>query len=96
MHHYLTTAEVAAHYRTVPGTVRYWRHVGYGPKGAKVGRRFLYPAAAIQEFDEELLAQTASQGAAPEVQSGATATRNDEAAGVQPAASVEQSAPTCK
>jgi transcriptional regulator with XRE-family HTH domain len=33
---------------------------------------------------------------APEVQSGATATRNDEAAGVQPAASVEQSAPTAK
>jgi transcriptional regulator with XRE-family HTH domain len=36
-------------------------------------------------------------GAAPEVQSGATATGNDEAAGVQPAASqVEQSAPTAK
>ncbi|MFC8201312.1 helix-turn-helix domain-containing protein [Streptomyces sp. NPDC057298] len=35
-------------------------------------------------------------GTAPEVQSGATATRNDKAAGVQPAASVEQSAPTCQ
>ncbi|WP_420034666.1 DNA-binding protein [Streptomyces sp. cg28] len=35
-------------------------------------------------------------GTAPEVQSGATATRNDEAAGVQPAAPVEQSAPTAK
>ncbi|MEU9215421.1 DNA-binding protein [Streptomyces sp. NPDC048376] len=35
-------------------------------------------------------------GAAPEVQSGASAAGNDEAAGVQPAASVEQSAPTCK
>ncbi|MGW3711443.1 helix-turn-helix domain-containing protein [Streptomyces albogriseolus] len=33
---------------------------------------------------------------APEVQSGATAPENDEAAGVQPAAPVEQSAPTCK
>lgn len=36
-----------------------------------------------------------ANGSAPEVQSGATATRNDEAAGVQPAAPVEQSAPTC-
>ncbi|MFJ3811531.1 helix-turn-helix domain-containing protein [Streptomyces sp. NPDC090073] len=90
MQHYLTTAEVAAHYRTAPGTVRYWRHIGYGPKGAKVGRRFLYPAAAIAKFDDELLAQAVSEGTAPEVQSGASATGNDEAAGVQPAASVEQ------
>lgn len=73
MQHYLTTAEVAAHYRTVPGTVRYWRHVGYGPKGTKVGRRFLYPATAIQEFDRELLAKTASHGTAPVYQPGATA-----------------------
>ncbi|MFF9625412.1 helix-turn-helix domain-containing protein [Streptomyces griseosporeus] len=35
-------------------------------------------------------------GIAPEVQSGAVASKNGEAAGVQPAASVEQSAPTCK
>lgn len=96
MVHYLTTTEVAAHYRTAPSTVRYWRHIGYGPKGAKVGRRFLYPATAINEFDKELLANTASHGAAPEVQSGASVTGNDEAAGVQPAASVEHSAPTSK
>jgi hypothetical protein len=89
MTHYLTTAEVAARYRTAPSTVRYWRHIGYGPKGTKVGRRFLYPEIAVRDFDEELLAKTASHGAAPEVQSGATATGNDEAAGVQPAASVE-------
>jgi hypothetical protein len=96
MQHYLTTAEVASRYRTAPSTVRYWRHIGYGPKGTKVGRRFLYPASAIEEFDHQLLAATASCGTAPEVQSGATVTGNDEAAGVQPAASVEQSAPTRK
>jgi hypothetical protein len=73
MVHYLTTAEVAAHYRTAPSTVRYWRHIGYGPKGAKVGRRFLYPATAINNFDEELLADKASHGAAPEYQPGASA-----------------------
>lgn len=95
MQHYLTTAEVAAHYRTAPGTVRYWRHIGYGPKGAKVGRRYLYPATAIRQFDEELLAKTASQGAAPTYQAGASA-GNDEEAGYQPASPVEQSAPTAK
>jgi hypothetical protein len=95
MTHYLTTAEVAARYRTAPSTVRYWRHIGYGPKGTKVGRRYLYPATAIRMFDDELLAQTASRGAAPEVQSGASAAGDDEAAGVQPAASVERiTAPT--
>jgi len=35
-------------------------------------------------------------GVVPEVQSGAPAVKNDEAAGVQPAASVEQSIPTAK
>lgn len=95
MQHYLTTAEVAAHYRTVPGTVRYWRHVGYGPKGTKVGRRYLYPATAVREFDEELLAKATSHGASPVYQPGESA-GNDEAAGYQPAASVEQPIPTAK
>jgi len=91
MQHYLTTAEVAAHYRTASSTVRYRRHIGYGPKGTKVGRRFLYPAALIEEFDQQLLAATASNGAAPVYQPGATA-GNDEEAGYQPASPVEQSA----
>jgi DNA-binding transcriptional MerR regulator len=51
---YLTTAEVAARYRTAPGTVRYWRHIGYGPKGVKVGRRVLYAESEVRRFDEQL------------------------------------------
>jgi hypothetical protein len=51
---YLTTAEVADRYRTAPGTVRYWRHIGYGPKGVKVGRRVLYSEAELQRFDAQL------------------------------------------
>lgn len=43
----LTTEEVAAYFRTVPGTVRYWRHIGKGPKALKVGRRVLYREADI-------------------------------------------------
>lgn len=51
---YLTTDEVAQRYRTAPGTVRYWRTVGYGPRGTKVGRRVLYSLNEIRRFDEEL------------------------------------------
>lgn len=51
---YYTTAEVAERYRTSDGTVRYWRHVGYGPRGAKVGRRVLYTAAELDRFDDQL------------------------------------------
>ncbi|MEU1302824.1 helix-turn-helix transcriptional regulator [Streptomyces shenzhenensis] len=53
-HEYLTTKDVAARYRTAPSTVRYWRHIGYGPKGIKVGRRILYSPAEIQRFEKEL------------------------------------------
>ncbi|MGW7239701.1 helix-turn-helix domain-containing protein [Streptomyces sp. NPDC054804] len=95
MQHYLTTDEVADRYRTAPSTVRYWRHVGYGPKGAKVGRRFLYPAAAIVQFDEELLAQSASHGIGPACEAGSTA-GNDEEAACEAASPVEQSSPTAK
>jgi hypothetical protein len=37
----LTTDEVADRYRTTPETVRYWRHIGKGPRSFKVGRRVL-------------------------------------------------------
>ncbi|GAA3785529.1 helix-turn-helix transcriptional regulator [Micromonospora maritima] len=44
---YLTTEEVARVTRTSPSTVRYWRHIGKGPRGVKRGRRVLYPASAV-------------------------------------------------
>lgn len=47
---YLTTAEVGALLRTPPETVRYWRHIGHGPKSFKVGRRVLYDAAEVERF----------------------------------------------
>lgn len=61
---YLTTDEVADRYRTTPGTVRYWRHVGYGPKGTKVGRKVLYPAEEVRRFDEQVKRQAVESGAA--------------------------------
>ena len=46
----LTTEEVAARYRTAASTVRYWRAIGYGPKGRRVGRRVLYDERDVQAF----------------------------------------------
>ena len=62
---YLTVPEVADHYRTSEGTVRYWRHVGYGPNGVKVGTRVLYPASEIDRFDRELAAQAGMSSPGP-------------------------------
>jgi excisionase family DNA binding protein len=45
---YLTISEVAELVRAPIETVRYWRHIGKGPKSFKVGRRVLY---AIEDVD---------------------------------------------
>jgi predicted DNA-binding transcriptional regulator AlpA len=50
---FLTTADLAARYRTTPPTVRYWRHVGTGPRGVKIGRRVLYPLAEVERWERE-------------------------------------------
>lgn len=47
---YLTTNEVAEALRTPAETVRYWRHVGKGPKSFKIGRRVLYAAEDVEAF----------------------------------------------
>lgn len=60
MDRYLTTAEVAERYRTADSTVRYWRHIGYGPKGMKVGRRVLYSEAELTRFEQRLAEQAPS------------------------------------
>ena len=44
----ITTAEFAALARTSPDTVRYWRHVGKGPKGFKLGRRVVYDLGEVE------------------------------------------------
>jgi len=55
---YLTTAEVAELCRTSPETVRFWRHVGKGPKSFKVGRRVLYPATEVQAWLDRLVSES--------------------------------------
>ena len=48
----MTTAEVAELLRTPAETVRYWRHVGIGPRSFKVGRRVLYDRKDVEAFLE--------------------------------------------
>jgi excisionase family DNA binding protein len=49
---YLTTAELAELLRTPAETVRYWRHVGRGPKSFRFpgARRVLYAREDVEAF----------------------------------------------
>ena len=51
--HYMTTAEVAELLRAPLETVRFWRHVGKGPKSFKVGRRVLYAVEDVEAWIAE-------------------------------------------
>ncbi len=57
---YLTTEEIAQLFRTSPGTVRYWRHVGKGPKSFRAGRRVLYRESDVRAWADSLHAGTAA------------------------------------
>jgi excisionase family DNA binding protein len=50
----LTTAEAADRLRTPEATLRYWRSIGKGPAGRKVGKRVLYSLADLEEFWDSL------------------------------------------
>jgi len=54
----MTTTEVAEYLRTSPETIRYWRHIGSGPKSAKVGRRVVYRRADVEQWLNEQFAKT--------------------------------------
>lgn len=69
MRRYLTTEEVAAAVRTSPATVRYWRHIGRGPRGVRVGRRVLYAEVDVEAWLEEF------HHTAPSVDPAGTGTR---------------------
>jgi len=47
---FLTTDEVAAITRAPASTVRYWRHMGAGPKSFRLGRRVLYRRAEVTRW----------------------------------------------
>lgn len=61
----ITTGELAEICRTSQETVRYWRHIGKGPRGVKVGRRVLYARAEVERWladltESDTAARTAS------------------------------------
>ncbi|WP_245007891.1 helix-turn-helix transcriptional regulator [Nocardia nova] len=45
----LTTLEAAQLYRIKAGTLRYWRHIGYGPASFRLGPRKVFYRR--EEFD---------------------------------------------
>ena len=53
MDEYMTTEEVAAVCRTPQETLRYWRHIGWGPASFKLGRRVLYDAGELRAWIED-------------------------------------------
>lgn len=55
----ITTAEFAEIARTSPETVRYWRHIGRGPAGFKVGRRVVYERSTVLQWLRDLQAAEA-------------------------------------
>lgn len=57
---YLTISEVAELVRAPIETVRYWRHVGKGPKSFKVGRRVLYAIEDVEAWIAQAKVNTAA------------------------------------
>ena len=57
----LTVAEVAEITRLPEATLRWFRHVGKGPKSAKLGRRVLYRRSDVTDWvDAQFNADQAS------------------------------------
>ena len=47
---YMTTHELANLMRTSPESVRFWRHVGKGPRSFKAGRAVLYARSDVEDW----------------------------------------------
>lgn len=60
---FMLPREVATLLRTPEPTLRSWRREGYGPSWAKLRGRVMYPRAAVQEFQDTLLAEAEGRGA---------------------------------
>ncbi len=54
----MTLAESAAYLRTPVATLRYWRHLGVGPDGFRLGRRVVYRR---EDVDRWLAAEQQAQ-----------------------------------
>jgi predicted DNA-binding transcriptional regulator AlpA len=53
MERFLTTAEVAERLRQAEATLRWWRHIGFGPESFRAGRRrVLYAESDVDAWIE--------------------------------------------
>ena len=59
----LTISEVAAILRAPVATMRYWRHLGIGPRSFRLGRRVVYRAGDLQAWIDAQ-ARASNSGAA--------------------------------
>lgn len=55
----LTTEEAAAYLRTPIPTLRWWRHIGRGPKSYRIGRRVFYLRQDVDDWHAEQMTATA-------------------------------------
>ncbi|GAA4698000.1 helix-turn-helix domain-containing protein [Nocardioides nanhaiensis] len=61
---FMTTEEVAELLRSSPATLRYWRHVGRGPRSFKAGRRVLYAREDVHAWIADAMATPGGNDAA--------------------------------
>jgi hypothetical protein len=60
--HLLTLHEAAALLRTPVATLRYWRHLGVGPDGFRLGRRVMYRWEDVNRWLTEQQQAQSSRG----------------------------------
>ena len=53
----ITTPEAADRVRRPVGTLRYWRHIGFGPRSVRIGRAVLYDEAEVDAWVEAHFAE---------------------------------------
>lgn len=56
---WLSNEDLAERYGIPLATVRKWRHMGTGPKGARLGRSVRYPLAEVEKWEREQMAAQA-------------------------------------
>ncbi len=54
---WLTIDEIAERYQVPVATVRYWRHLGTGPKAVRIGRFVRYRLADVLAWEQKLQAE---------------------------------------
>ena len=59
----LTISEVAAIVRAPLATLRYWRHLGTGPRSFRLGRRVVYRVGDLQAWIETQASDSCARAA---------------------------------